>query len=199
MLYFLEREEEIAGKSVFYIKQPVGEKDILFMHGKSYTSSDWLKLNRILMGLYNFKYRFLAFDFPGFGKSQSNDIAPVDFIEAFVEYKKLKNFVLVGASMSGGFALKYALKYPQKIKAIVAMAPAWIENEIDSFKDLNVPTLLTWGSKDDKVNPNIGLKLKNIMPNATLHIFEGLPHPFYFENEELFEEVFFEFLKLIND
>jgi len=43
-MYFVEKEEEIAGKKVFYIKQPIGEKDIIFMHGKSYTASDWLKL-----------------------------------------------------------------------------------------------------------------------------------------------------------
>lgn len=198
-MYFVEKEEEIAGKKVFYIKQPIGEKDIIFMHGKSYTSNDWLKLNNTLIGLYNLKYRFCAFDFPGFGKSYPNDIDPVDFIQAFVEYKKLENFVLVGASMSGGFALKYALKHPEQVKAIVAAAPAWIENEIESFKNLNQPTLLLWGSNDDKVNPKIGNKLKEVMPHAVLHVFRGLSHPFYFENEDLFDQYFFDFLKKIDE
>ncbi|MGB9755957.1 MAG: alpha/beta fold hydrolase [Desulfurella sp.] len=198
-MYFVEKEEEIAGKKVFYIKQPVGKKDIIFMHGKSYTASDWLKLNNTLIELYNLEYRFYAFDFPGFGKSQPNEIDPVDFIQAFIEYKKLENFVLVGASMSGGFALKYALKHPEKVKAIVAAAPAWIENEIESFKNLNKPTLLLWGSNDDKVNPKIGNQLKEIMPNVSLHVFRGLSHPFYFENEDLFDQYFFDFLKKINE
>ncbi len=198
-MYFVEKEEEIAGKKVFYIKQPVGEKDIVFMHGKSYTANDWFKLNDTLIGLYNLKYRFYAFDFPGFGKSQANDIDPVDFIEAFIEYKNLDNFVLFGASMSGGFALKYALKHQNKVKAIVAAAPAWIENEIESFRKITIPTLLLWGANDDKVDPKIGVKLKEVMPNAILHTFRGLSHPFYFENENLFDQYFFDFLKNLNE
>ena len=198
-MYFVEKEEEIAGKKVFYIKQPIGEKDIIFMHGKSYTASDWLKLNDTLIRLYNLKYRFYAFDFPGFGKSEANDIEPVDFIKAFVEYKKLDNFVLFGASMSGGFALKYALVHPKKVRAIIAAAPAWIEKEIETFKNLDIPTLLLWGANDNKVDPKIGTRLKEIMPNATLHTFRGLSHPFYFENEALFDQYFFDFLKSIDD
>ncbi|MGC8790063.1 MAG: alpha/beta fold hydrolase [Desulfurella sp.] len=198
-MYFVEKEEEIAGKKVFYIKQPVGEKDIIFMHGKSYTASDFLKLNDTLIGLYNLKYRIYAFDFPGFGKSQPNNIEPVNFIEAFVDYKKLDNFVLFGASMSGGFALKYALLHPEKVRAIIAAAPAWIQNEIEQFKNLNVPTLLLWGANDNKVDPKIGNKLKEIMPNARLHTFRGLSHPFYFENENLFDQYFFDFLKNLDE
>jgi len=197
-MYFIEQEEEIAGKKVFYIKQPIGNKDILFMHGKSYTASDWLKLNKTLIELYNLKYRFWAFDFPGFGKSQTNNIEPIEFINKFIEYMKLDSFVLFGASMSGGFALKYALRYPQKVRAIIAAAPAWIENEIESFKNLNIPTLLLWGSNDDKVNPEIGNMLKAVMPNAILHTFRGLNHPFYFENETLFDQYFFNFLRSID-
>ena len=169
------------------------------MHGKSYTASDWLELNDTLIGLYNLKYRFYAFDFPGFGKSKPNDIEPVDFIQAFIEYKKLDNFVLFGASMSGGFALKYALAHPKQVRAIVAAAPAWIEKEIESFKNLDIPTLLLWGANDDKVDPKIGMRLKEVMPNATLHTFRGLSHPFYFENEALFDQYFFDFLKSIDE
>lgn len=196
-MYFLEKEEKILGKNIFYIKQPIGEKDIIFMHGKSYTSNDWLKLNKMLIELYNLKYRFIAFDFPGFGKSQQNDIEPVDLIDAFVEHNKLETFVLVGASMSGGFALRYALAHPEKVKAIVAMAPAWIENQIESFASLNIPTLLLWGLNDDKVNPKIGLSLKAVMPNVKLHTFRDLSHPFYFEDENVFLEYFLPFLKSI--
>jgi len=194
----LEKTCFVSGKKVFYLEQPEGEKTILFLHGKIYNSDDWLKLNSTIEALYDLQYKFYAVDFPGFGNSEKNDIDPVDFIEAFAEEIKLIDFVLVGASMSGGFALKYAVKYPEYVKALVVMAPAWIENEINHFSKIKIPALLMSGEKDNKVAPEIVKKLHKVIPNSEYHIFKGLGHPFYFEDEELFKNHLLGFLSINN-
>lgn len=196
-MYILEKTDKLLGKSFFYVEQPVGTKNILFMHGKSYNSKDFLKLNVTLENLSNLKYKFYAFDFPGFGRSEPNNVDPVDFIKAFVDKLNLKNIVLVGVSISGGFALKYAAEYPDDLKAVVAAAPALIEDKIKNFSEITVPVSLMWGEKDDKVNPAIGEKLNKVIPNSELHIFKDLGHPFYFENEKVFKSALLKFLKKI--
>ncbi len=194
----LEKTCLISGKKLFYLEQPEGRKNILFLHGKIYNSDDWLKLNSTIEALYDLQYKFYAVDFPGFGNSEKNYMDPVDFIEAFVEEIKLKDFVLVGPSMSGGFALKYAVKYPAQLKGLVAMAPAWIENEIEQFSGIKIPVLLMSGEKDNKVDPEIVKKLHEVIPNSRYHIFKGLGHPFYFEDEELFKNHLLGFLSIHN-
>ncbi len=198
MIKVFEKNCSISGKKVFYLEQPEGKKNILFLHGKIYNSDDWLKLNSTIEALHDLQHKFYAVDFPGFGNSEKNDIDPVDFIEAFVEEIKLKDFVLVGPSMSGGFALKYAVKYPARLKGLVAMAPAWIENEIEHFSEIKIPVLLMSGEKDNKVDPEIVKKLHKLIPNSRYHIFKGLGHPFYFEDEELFKNHLLGFLSIHN-
>jgi len=192
-----EKNCSVLGKKVCYLEQPEGKKIILFLHGKKYTSNDWLKLSSTIEALYRLQYKLYAVDFPGFGNSEKNDINPVDFIDAFVEKIQLNDFVLVGPSMSGGYALKYALKYPTNLKAVVAMAPAWIENEIEQFRSLTLPVLLMWGENDNIVHPSLGNKLKKVISHSQLHIFKDLGHPFYFENKELFKLNLLKFLEKI--
>ena len=190
----IEKDDQLLGKKIFYIEQPEGVKDILFLHGKIFKSKDWLKLNSTLETLYNLQFRFYAVDFPGFGDSEKNNIEPVDFIKAFVIHKKLKDFVLVGPSMSGGFALKYACRYPTDLEAVVAMAPAWIEDDIEQFSKISIPVLLMWGENDSKVDPRIGQILKQVIDNSELHVFKNLNHPFYFEDEKVFKSHLIKFL-----
>jgi len=198
MIKVFEKNCSISGKKVFYLEQPEGMNTILFLHGKTYNSGDWLKLNRTIEALHDLQYKFYAVDFPGFGRSEKNNLDPVDFIDAFITEIQLNDFVLVGPSMSGGFALKYALKYPAHLKGLVTMAPAWIENEIEHFSEIEIPVLLMSGEEDKIVNPEIVKKLHKVIPDSEFHLFKGLGHPFYFEDEELFKNHLIEFLLFNN-
>jgi len=198
-MYILEKTEKLSGKKICYLEQPEGDKCALFLHGKSYTSENWLKLHHTIGDLYRLRYKFYAFDFPGFGKSESNNVDPIDFIKTFIDNLNLKNVVLIGASMSGGFALRYAVKYPDNLRAIVAMAPAGIENEIKNLSKITIPALFMWGKNDNIVPPSLGNKLKKAIKNSELFIFKNLSHPFYFENEELFKTNLLKFLEKIEN
>ena len=196
-MYILEKTDKLFGKTFFYIEQPSGEKAALFLHGKSYTSKDFLKLNSTIESLFNLGYRFYAVDLPGFGKSEKNDVNTTDFIRGFIDKFNLRNVVLVGASISGGFVLQYALYDSDNLKAIVSMAPARIKENIESFSKVTVPVLLMWGENDDKVNPSIGYELNEVIKDSKLYVFKNLGHPFYFENEGLFKSHLLEFLNKI--
>lgn len=194
-MYILEKTDRLFGKTFFYIEQPMGKKVALFLHGKSYTSKDFLKLNSTIEGLFNIGFKFYAVDLPGFGNSEINDVSVIDFIGGVIDKLNLNDVVLVGASISGGYVLRYALSNPNNLIAVVAMSPAGIEGDIESFSGINIPVLLMWGENDGKVNPAIGYKLNEAMKDSKLYIFKNLGHPFYFESEGIFKSHLLEFLK----
>jgi len=74
-------------------------------------------------------------DLPGFGKSQSINNGfqlsdYVDFLDNFVYAIGLKRFYLLGHSIGGGIALKFALKSPQKIERLVLVSSMFLGKEI---------------------------------------------------------------------
>jgi len=196
-MYILEKTDRLFGKTFFYIEQPIGKKAALFLHGKSYTSKDFLKLNSTIEGLYNMQYKFYAVDLPGFGNSERNDVNVIDFIGGIIDKLNLNDVVLVGASISGGYVLRYALSNSNNLKAVVAMSPGGVEENIDSFSGINIPVLLMWGENDKKVDPSIGYKLNKVIKDSKLYVFKNLGHPFYFESEDIFKSHLLEFLKEI--
>jgi len=80
-------------------------------------------------------YRLYIPDLPGFGRSQQMDgdynISDfVEFIEDFTDSLGLKYFYIVGHSMGGGIALRYAVKFPHKIVKLVLVKSMSLGKEI---------------------------------------------------------------------
>jgi len=74
-------------------------------------------------------YSFITFDFRGHGKSDGNIInfGINDWIEdlkTVVNYHKLQKFILIGSSMGGWVAMKYATEYPDKVIKLIGIAAA---------------------------------------------------------------------------
>ena len=121
---FLKLEEgEIA-----YVKEGKGKKTLLFVHGLSSNADAWYR------NIEELKKDFtcIAIDLPGYGKSYKNteNLTPTYFTETirkFTEKLKIKDFTLVGHSMGGQAAIKFAAKYPEKLDKLILVAPAGIE------------------------------------------------------------------------
>lgn len=71
-----------------------------------------------------------AVDLPGYGKSESMESIPEEgfypyfhhCLEAIVDQLKLNRFVLVGYSMGGAIAIRYALEHPEQVCGLVPVS-----------------------------------------------------------------------------
>ncbi|KAF8406511.1 hypothetical protein HHK36_008600 [Tetracentron sinense] len=69
------------------------------------------------------------------------------FINSFEEWRKAKdlsNFILLGHSLGGYFAAKYALKHPEHIKHLILVGPAGFSSETDGKSEWLTKFRATW-------------------------------------------------------
>lgn len=108
---------------------------VILLHGSSMNSAMWLD-DIALLSRY---YRVIALDIPGEpGKSDerqlsfNNDEFTHWLKEAF-SFFKIKKAILVGNSLGGWIALKFAIAHPEYIKKLVLLAPAGIGSQNPEF------------------------------------------------------------------
>jgi pimeloyl-ACP methyl ester carboxylesterase len=80
------------------------------------------------------KFRVIAIDQLGWGASSRPDFTCksteeteswfIDSLEEWRKAKKIDNFILLGHSLGGYVAVRYALKYPEHVKHVVLVGPA---------------------------------------------------------------------------
>lgn len=110
------------GKAEVFTAGPVDAPAVVLVHGLGDKAArDWTGLIPLLAR----DHRVLTFDLPGFGHS-TKDNAPYtpDNYAAFVRYVVetelgTRPTLLVGHSLGGAIALRYAAQHPQDIKALV--------------------------------------------------------------------------------
>lgn len=98
------------------------KKPILFLHGFTGSADDWA----FLFDKLDDRYAPLAIDLPGHGNSSApENIEPyleesiVEQIDKLLHRLKLSSLVLCGYSMGGRAALSFAVKYPEKVEALI--------------------------------------------------------------------------------
>lgn len=104
---------------------------ILVLHGWGSNSEKWQKIGDLLV---NSGMKVIIPDLPGFGKSQE-PFEPwgldnyCHFIERFISVLDLDKFYLLGHSSGGSIAVKYCLKFPERIEKLFLVAPACIRKK----------------------------------------------------------------------
>lgn len=106
-------------------KKGAGVKTVLLLHGAGCDSTmlSWKEV----FNTFTDDFSVYAFDFLGYGCSdKAYDLVGDEFynthiacIKSVVEHYGLSDFVLAGLSMGGAVAIGYALRYPEKIKALI--------------------------------------------------------------------------------
>ena len=102
---------------------------ILILHGWNGSSDSWSKVSEMLA---ENGFKVICPDFPGFGKSKTpfQPWCVDDFVKWFYELRnslKLENFFLLAHSFGGRVAIKFAIKYPEKVKSLILCASAGIK------------------------------------------------------------------------
>jgi pimeloyl-ACP methyl ester carboxylesterase len=125
---FTTHYTNIDNLEIAYVKEGKGKQTIVFIHGLSSNADAW---SRNIESLKE-KYTCVALDLPGFGKSSK--VAPAytptyyaEIVVKLIDKLKLKNVIVAGHSMGGQAAIKLALNHPKKLKQLILIAPAGIE------------------------------------------------------------------------
>jgi len=104
----------------------------LILHGWGGSSDSWIYCQKILRDR---GFKVIVPDFPGFGKSKTpkepwsvDDY--VQWLKNFTEKTEIQTpFFLLGHSFGGRIAIKFAVKYPEKIKSLILCSSAGIKPE----------------------------------------------------------------------
>ncbi len=126
--HFQTKYLQLKEGKIAYIKEGNGKKVLLFLHGLSSNSDAWYRNIETL----DKDFTCIAIDLPGFGKSYKNadEFTATYFasiVKEFAEKMNIEKFTLVGHSMGGQTAIKFAAKYPEKLDKLILIAPAGIE------------------------------------------------------------------------
>jgi pimeloyl-ACP methyl ester carboxylesterase len=97
---------------------------VIFLHGSWDDSRQW----QDIMELLSNNFHCLAIDLLGFGNSTAMETpgsiaVEVDCLHEFINALKLRPVYLIGHSLGAWVAVSYTLKYPDRVRGVVAISP----------------------------------------------------------------------------
>ena len=196
---FMEKTLNVAGHKcqAFYSTAP--GTPIVFLHGLSYTIDIWEQIG-VTELLIEKQVPFLVLDMPYGLKTKCqpktrNPEANLAFAaEAFKNIFGSIVPVLVGASIGGHIAIRYATKYP--VKGLFLIAPGRALEDADLFpfySKFNFPIRIVWGSQDNIISGEEMRTLSEKLPKAKLLVYSGASHSAYKDEPERFKRDLLEF------
>jgi pimeloyl-ACP methyl ester carboxylesterase len=188
----LEKIINVAGykcPALYYVSSGV---PIVFLHGLSYTADIWQRIS-VLDLLKNKRVPFLALDMPYGLKSlcQPKTCNPERNIAYVNEAVKVVFGdvvpVLVGASIGGNMALRYAAKFPVKGLLLVGPARVLEPDLVQIYCKFKFSTTIIWGSQDTIIASEDMRALADKLPNAKLIVYDGAGHSAYKDQPDRFK------------
>lgn len=127
-----ERDLALHGRRLHYVDHGHGEEVFVLAHGMGGRWQHWLENIPALAR----RGRVVALDLPGFGGSQAPRSGYsldgfADAAAALCRELELRRVVFVGHSLSGPVAIRFAVRHPELVRAIVPVAGA-----VDLFSDV---------------------------------------------------------------
>ncbi|MGE5533080.1 MAG: alpha/beta fold hydrolase [Bacillota bacterium] len=165
---------------------------IVFLHGLSYTADIWQRIS-ITELLVEKHIPFLALDMPYGMRSQCQPKTRspqrnIDFAkEAIQTLFSTETPILVGASIGGNIALRYAACFPVKGLLLIAPARSHEPDLAQSYGNSKFPTTIIWGTEDNIVASEDMRTLADMLPNAKLIIYESAHHSAYKDQPDQFK------------
>jgi len=175
-------EVKFAGLSgninLAYVDEGSGEYTIIFIHGLGSYLPAWKKN---IEGLKT-KYRCIAIDLPGYGKSSKEPHSGMmtfyaAVVKAFIDRLKLQNVVLAGHSMGGQIAMMAAINYPETIKKLILVDPAGFEEFNEGQKQWFRDVMTLDGVKKttvEQIQTNLAYNFYNVPKDAAFMITDRI-------------------------
>lgn len=141
--YFsFDSQRQSLKMAYIYLKPAAGMPVVTLMHGKNFNADYWTSTAQYLQSL---GYGVLIPDQIGFGKSSK----PVDYqysfaalaqqTHALMDSLDIKESIVLGHSMGGMLASRFALMYPETTEELILLNPIGLENYLQyvDYKDTN--------------------------------------------------------------
>ena len=122
-------EKKVYIKNLEINYKIIGEGNpLLILHGWGSNSSRWQEVAESL------NMKVIIPDLPGFGKSNKPPVPwnldeYCSFLEEFIKNLNFEKIYLVGHSFGGAIAVKYSLKYPEKVEKMFLVNAALIRKK----------------------------------------------------------------------
>ena len=189
----MEKTLNVAGHKCPALYYTASGVPIVFLHGLSYTADIWQRIG-VLDYLMKKRVPFLALDMPYGLKSQcqpktrspEKNIAYVNEAVKTVFGDAVP--VLVGASIGGNMALRYAAKFPVKGLLLVGPARVLEPDLVQVYGKFKFSTTIIWGSQDNIIASEDMRALADKLPNAKLVVYEGANHSAYKDEPDRFKQ-----------
>ena len=139
---------EIDGMNVHYIVEgpPTDTIPLVLIHGTSSSLFTWNRWTEILQD----KHRVIRFDLPAFGLTGPHPEgdyrveAYLSFLKSFLKKLEIKQCILVGNSIGGEIAWRYALNNPKQVHKLVLLNASGYPVELKEVPLAKIPYSFLW-------------------------------------------------------
>jgi len=126
--YGFPTKKVLENPSISYLDEGTGKQTIVLVHGLASNAGFW----RYNIPELAKRYRVIAVDLPGYGKSQKdyylyNMSFFADQIKRLVDELKIDKFIYVGHSMGGQIGINFAMRFPERLDKLILASPAGFE------------------------------------------------------------------------
>lgn len=176
---------ELSGKAVFFRRLDTNEREtVLLLHGMRFSSENWVEIGA-LRKINQWGFNVVALDYPGFGKSEENEMyslsrdgyaAASAFVSDFCSSVGLERVIMVGPSMGGGITIKSLIDHPELVSEVIVIAPAGFDELRTELFKIDHPVHIIWGSEDNTIDISYGRRYHDLIAGSTIHIIKGADH-----------------------
>ncbi|NPD44570.1 alpha/beta fold hydrolase [Lentimicrobium sp. S6] len=161
----LDNEIEVA-----YTDEGSGTETIIFIHGLG----SYIPAYDKLIPELSKKYRCIAIDLPGYGKSSKAPHSGMmsfyaDIIHEITGKLGIDKFSLAGHSMGGQISVVYGLSWPEQLNNLILFAPAGFERftpgQKEWFEDIMTP-ILVHNTTYEGIETNLAFNFYNMPKDA---------------------------------
>nr|XP_004226140.1 protein ABHD14B-like [Ciona intestinalis] len=178
---------DIGGLEIYY--EQFGEVSsstaVLLLHGMRFSSKTWLDL-KTLEKLAEWKFRSIAVDLPGYGKSK--DTFPPEqkgkFLSDLCVAFSIEKAIVISPSMSGQYSLPFVHEFGHKVQAYIPIAPVETEKySQEAYGKVKTPTFIVYGANDELLGEHSLNNLKQIPGNRVIKM-KNAGHACYLDQPE---------------
>ncbi len=174
--FVLETQQQSL-KMAYMDVRPAGKtngKTIVLLHGKNFSGAYW---KDTITALSESGYRVVVPDQIGFGKSSKPQAFQYSFhtladqTRQLLDHLKVDKVSVVGHSMGGMLATRFALMFPERTASLALVNPIGLED----WQQKGVP----WQSVDDWYKSDLGKTPEQVKAYMTTSYFDGQWKPAY--------------------